>query len=184
MNHQKADTMMTCKHTYEIAGNPAENKLILEELGIMNNQRFQEKCIVALTNLEKQQVEKSIGKGKVNKFITFPTVDYGFAQNTHWTPLDYGPVKVPEKGQKVNITSENYLRYSRLILIESDGEKDAKSLIGQTYVFADNYYFLMGDNRENALDSRYIGFISEKEIVGKALYIFWSEDKSRIGTSF
>ena len=37
-------------------------------------------------------------------------------------------------------------------------------------------YFLMGDNREQSLDSRFLGPISKEHILGKAVMIFWSVD--------
>ena len=45
----------------------------------------------------------------------------------------------------------------------------------------ENSFFVMGDNRENSLDSRYRGPIHRKNIIGKALYINWARDKKRIG---
>ena len=44
-----------------------------------------------------------------------------------------------------------------------------------------NKYFVMGDNRDHSWDSRYWGPIAGDKIFGKALYIYWSKDKSRIG---
>jgi signal peptidase I len=38
------------------------------------------------------------------------------------------------------------------------------------------YYFAMGDNRDNSLDSRYWGFVPRENIIGKPLFIFWSYD--------
>ncbi len=47
-----------------------------------------------------------------------------------------------------------------------------------------NSYFLMGDNRDNAMDSRYIGAIKEDEIIGKVLFAFWGNTTDRINVSF
>jgi signal peptidase I len=38
------------------------------------------------------------------------------------------------------------------------------------------FYFAMGDNRDNSLDSRYWGFVPRENIIGKPLVIFWSYD--------
>ena len=50
-----------------------------------------------------------------------------------------------------------------------------KLLNGETVevILDDNYYLALGDNTDNSKDSRYIGFIKESRIRGRALVRFW-----------
>ncbi len=51
------------------------------------------------------------------------------------------------------------------------------------YTVPKGYYFFMGDNRNNSIDSRFInevGYIPEENLVGRADFIFWTADFSII----
>ena len=101
-----------------------------------------------------------------------------------YTPDNYGPVPVPEEGVAITLTNENWSIYQPVIN-RYEGHSTQQTgpnafLIGgepaTTYTFTQNYYFVMGDNRDNSEDSRFWGFVPEDHIVGKALFTYFSWD--------
>lgn len=49
-----------------------------------------------------------------------------------------------------------------------------------SYTFAQDYYWMMGDNRHNSEDSRYWGFVPANHIVGKPIFIWMSFDLNNV----
>ena len=47
-----------------------------------------------------------------------------------------------------------------------------------------NSYYLLGDNRDNAADSRYEGFVNIKRIKGRIVYSYWGQTANRINIDF
>ena len=113
--------------------------------------------------------------------------DYNtFPKDSGWNEDNFGPLVIPSEGEKVKITPANFQQWKTFIereghTIRLQGDKiilDGEELPGGEYTVEQDYYFMMGDNRNNSLDSRYWGFVPRDNIVGQAFVIYWSWNPS------
>lgn len=98
-------------------------------------------------------------------------------------PDHLAEVVIPFKGQEVTLTDQNFYVYKDLIeryedntLEEIDGEFYINGEQTNTYTIKEDYYFAMGDNRDNSEDSRFWGFVPKSHVIGKASIIWMSFD--------
>jgi signal peptidase I len=102
-----------------------------------------------------------------------------------WNQDNFGPIIIPKIGWTVKLDSLTFPVYRRAIEIYEGNKLEVKgndfyinNLKTESYTFKMNYYWMMGDNRHNSLDSRYWGFVPEDHIVGKALFVWMSWDEN------
>lgn len=117
-------------------------------------------------------------KGVVNPRI--------FPKGSNFNEDNYGPVYVPKKGDKIPLNVENIEQWRTIIdrefgkrVVTVEGSQimiNGKPV--DSYTLQKDYFFMMGDNRDDSADSRFWGFVPRDKIAGEALMIYWSWDPS------
>lgn len=113
---------------------------------------------------------------------------FPFSPYFHWNSDDYGPLRVPAKGDTVRIDPTTIPLYDRIISryegrkLEASGNDllvDGRPI--QRYVIDANYYFVLGDSRHYSADSRFWGFVPADHLVGRASFVLVSQDPDNGG---
>lgn len=102
--------------------------------------------------------------------------------NYKWNGDNYGPIYIPKAGETIQLTTENLSLY-RKVIADYEGNNTVQTKNGEIYVngekttsytFKQDYYWMMGDNRQNSLDARSFGFTPFDHVVGKPVFVWMS----------
>ena len=123
-------------------------------------------------------LEKQITpKGRFDKSIFPHDAQYP------WSIDNYGPIYMPKKGETVTLNEKTIpfyrdllKRYEGVSFAENGNEYYINGKKTNKYTFKQDYYWMMGDNRQNSLDARYWGYVPFDHVVGKPVFIWMSWD--------
>ena len=98
---------------------------------------------------------------------------------------NYGPIYVPKEGDTLRIGEyptqlfKNVVELARHSFYIQNGKVVIDGNKQDYYIVEQDYYFMMGDNRDNSLDSRFWGFVPFDLVVGRAMVVWLSIDKEK-----
>ena len=105
-----------------------------------------------------------------------------------WNIDNFGPIYIPQKGKTVKLDLKSLPFYKRIIeeyekntLKVHGNEIIINGKISNSYTFKQDYYWMMGDNRQNSLDARFWGYVPFDHVIGKPVFIWFSWDKDGKG---
>ncbi len=151
-----------------IAG-PGDSLEIIDKVPYVNKQRFPDPkhSIIDYGNvLKREYTEPNIfprGHGNRDQFKPLYIPKEGDIIDVGNVPPDYIYNIMTMDGHKVDFRLGNFY---------VDGK------IRRSYVVEQDYYFMMGDNRDNSFDSRYWGLVPHKYVMGAPLILYFSWDKN------
>lgn len=123
--------------------------------------------------ISKNKDERKYADGRIDSTYTI------FPLDKDWNQDNYGPLYIPKKGDQIQLTQDNITQYYNLIKNYENHdlkiEDDQFWIDGQKtnqYTVEQDYFFMIGDNRNESLDARFFGYVPEDHIIGRPVLVW------------
>jgi signal peptidase I len=106
-----------------------------------------------------------------------------FPKGMHFNEDNFGPLAIPKRGDKIQLNASSFFMFKDIIEHEGNqvrldsGAVFVNGVRSGAYTMQQDYFFMMGDNRDNSSDSRFWGFVPDDLIIGKVMMIYFSVDE-------
>lgn len=159
-------------------GTPGDTVKIIDKVVFVNGKEFWRPPFIKYYKGYSGPGYRPMPKGQADYNI--------FPKGLPWNGDNYGPLVIPQKGMKIPLNIYNVEQW-RTIIDREYGERvvDIKNNVVtikgspvSSYTFKKDYYFMMGDNRDDSADSRYWGLVPRDLVVGEAFITLFSWDRN------
>lgn len=195
INGEAVDNPENLQHNYHLITDGTRlNQRFFERLGISEDDRLEggngPHYLLPMTESMAEEVRQYPFVQSLQKDVARPNNSgmqvFPYSRNFNWSRDNYGPLKMPARGETVALNTDNLLLYERIItayeghtLEVKDNQIYIDGQVADSYTFEMDYYFMLGDNRHKSADSRYWGFVPEDHIVGRPLLVWLSLNKDK-----
>jgi len=158
---------------------------LVRKLGLDIREIIDKEKELSLTYIDAIKIENSNQFDTIYRLIEkeSPLNSIFFANNKrfNWNNDQFGPIYIPKAGDKIDLNINTLPLYKKIIIdyeyndlrvVEEDILINGK--IENEYIFKQDYYWMMGDNRYNSEDSRVWGFVPYNHVLGKPVFIWMS----------